>query len=163
MEKILYMLIGPKGSGKTYIGTLIEKEIGISFLRVENIWLALTPDEDGWHKVEQAIDRAFKESDLLMVENLGAGEGFHQFHDSLAERYHIRRIRVFADLDICLDRVMKRDKKNHIPVSDSKVKEYNEIAAQVTLKWAMEINNNGPASDAEIIGAFRNLHANQVS
>ena len=55
MEKTLYMLIGPKGSGKTYIGTLVENETDISFLRVENIWLKLSPEEDGWIKVEQAI------------------------------------------------------------------------------------------------------------
>lgn len=30
--KTLYMLIGPKGSGKSYIGTLVEKKTDISFL-----------------------------------------------------------------------------------------------------------------------------------
>ena len=30
--KTFYMLIGPKGSGKNYIGTLVEKKTDISFL-----------------------------------------------------------------------------------------------------------------------------------
>ena len=37
----------PKRSGKICIGTLVENEIDISFLRVENIWLTFNPEEDG--------------------------------------------------------------------------------------------------------------------
>ena len=51
MDKNLYMLIGPKGSGKTYIGQLFGNQTDISFLRVENIWLALKPNKNGWLKV----------------------------------------------------------------------------------------------------------------
>ena len=43
-----------------------------------------------------------------MIENLGAGEGFIRFHDSLNKKYNIKLVRIFSDLDICLDRVMKR-------------------------------------------------------
>lgn len=38
-SKILYMLIDPKGAGKTYIGTLINQHTDIPFIRVEPIWL----------------------------------------------------------------------------------------------------------------------------
>ena len=40
-QKILFMLIGSKGSGKTYIGTLVNRHTDIVFLRVEPIWLGL--------------------------------------------------------------------------------------------------------------------------
>ena len=33
------ILVGPKGSGKTYIGSLVERELGVRFLRVEPIFL----------------------------------------------------------------------------------------------------------------------------
>lgn len=155
MTKTLYMLIGPKGSGKTYIGTLIAEKTDIAFLRVENIWLSLKPREDGWQKVEQAIEQDFQRCDKLMIENLGAGEGFHRFHDSLSRKYTIQLVRIFCDLDICLERVKNRDNKNHIPVSDTKVAEYNAIAARVKLDWAVEIDNNGPAPDAEILRAIK--------
>lgn len=151
------MLIGPKGAGKTYIGTLVEKETDISFLRVEKIWLAINPKEDGWQKVEQAIDQAFKHCNKLMIENLGAGEGFHRLHDSLNKKYSVKLVRVFSDLDICLDRVKNRNNKDHIPVSDSKVKEYNEIASRVNFDWSLEIDNNEPASDTEILEAIKSL------
>ena len=33
-QKTLYMLIGPKGSGKTHIGKLVDRHTGIVFLQV---------------------------------------------------------------------------------------------------------------------------------
>jgi hypothetical protein len=59
----LFMLIGPKGSGKTHIGAIVGINTGIHFLRVEPIWYTLQPGEEGWQKVEQAIDLAFKSYD----------------------------------------------------------------------------------------------------
>lgn len=37
--KRIYILIGPKGSGKTYIGTPLQDQLHIPFLRVEDIAL----------------------------------------------------------------------------------------------------------------------------
>jgi shikimate kinase len=45
--KLLYLLIGPKGSGKSHIGALVSQHTDIYFLRVEPIWLSLQPGEDG--------------------------------------------------------------------------------------------------------------------
>jgi len=157
MTKTLYMLIGPKGSGKTYIGSLVEKQTDISFLRVEKIWLSLKTGENGWQKVEAAIDKAFETCPKLMIENLGAGPEFHGFLESLKSKYHIKMIRVFADPGTCLDRVLNRSNKDHIPVSNTKVAEYNKIAAQVRFPWSLEIDNNGPASDTEILDAIKSL------
>jgi shikimate kinase len=36
-EKTLYFLIGPKGAGKTYIGTRVDRATEISFIRVEQL------------------------------------------------------------------------------------------------------------------------------
>ena len=66
-------------------------------------------------------------------------------------------IHVFADLDICLTRVKNRKNIDHIAVSDDKVMEYNQIASSVTYDWALEIDNNGPAADNEIIQAILSL------
>jgi len=151
------MLIGPKGAGKTHIGALVDQHTGITFLRVEPIWLSLQPGENGWKKVELNIDKMFETHEKVMVESLGAGEGFTAFHASLAKKYHIQMIRVFADPDVCLSRVRNRTSIDHIPVSDDKVIEYNQIAAGVTYDWALEIDNNGPAPDTEIIQAIHNL------
>jgi hypothetical protein len=156
-QKILYMLIGLKGSGKTYIGRLIDRHTDIAFLLVEPIWLGLQPGEDGWKKVEAAIHALFQTQDRVMIESLGAGDGFHGMYESLAGKYPIRMIRVAADPETCLARVRSRSRTDHIPVSDDKVIEYNRIAAAVSYDWDLEIDNNGPAADADILAAVRSI------
>jgi len=155
--KILFMLVGPKGSGKSHIGTLIDRHTDIVFLRVEPIWLGLQPGEDGWEKVEAVIDATFQKRSKVMIESLGIGEGFSKFHASLAEKYSIKLIRVYAGLETCFTRVKTRNNAEHIPVSDDKVEEFNKIASAVTYDWDLEINNDNPASDKEIINAIQSI------
>jgi len=153
----LYMLIGPKGAGKTYIGTLINRHTEIRFIRVEPLWLALQPGEDGWKTVEQVIDETFQHHPRVMIESLGAGAGFSRFRAALADKYTLKMIRVYADLATCLHRVKHRDSADHIPISDDKVEEYNKIAATVVYDWDLEIDNSGPASDEAILAAIQTL------
>lgn len=157
-HKILYMLVGPKGSGKTHIGTLINQHTDIVFLRVEPIWLSLKPGEDGWEKTETVIDSMFQIHNKVMIESLGIGDGFAEFHASLAEKYCIKMIRVYADLETCFTRVKTRNNVEHIAVSDDKVTEFNKMAASVTYNWNLEINNNTLASDAEILNAIQSIN-----
>ncbi|HEU4323651.1 MAG TPA: hypothetical protein VFS21_10930 [Roseiflexaceae bacterium] len=157
MPKQLLMLIGPKGAGKTYIGTLLGRRTDILFISVEPIWLALASGEDGWEAVERAIDAAFRTRDRVMIESLGAGDGFRRFHAALAQKYPITMIRVAAGLDTCMQRVRTRDSAAQIAVPDEKVAEYNAIAAQVRYDWALEIDNDPPAPDEAIVAAIRAL------
>jgi shikimate kinase len=150
-------LIGPKGSGKTFIGSRIEQLTGIKFLRVEPLWLNLAEGEDGWNRVEREIDALFLQHDQIIIESLGAGDGFNRLYASLKVKYQLKLIKVETDLDECLRRVRSRDKENHIPVSDDKVREYNRIAARVQHSWDKIIDNNGPATDEEILKVFETL------
>jgi len=156
-QKTLFMLIGPKGSGKTHIGTLVNQSTEIVFLRVEPIWLSLKPDEDGWKKVEVAIDTLFQKHDKVMIESLGIGEGFSQFHASLAKKYSIKLIRVVADLETCFSRVKTRNNAEHIPVSDDRVAEFNQLASAVAFDWDLEINNNDLTPDKDIVSAILSI------
>lgn len=158
MTKTLFMLIGPKGSGKTHIGDLVGQHTGIHFLRVETIWLTVQPGEDGWQKVEQAIDEAFKTYEQVMVESLGAGEGFKGMHASLSTKYEIKMINVVADLKTCLARVKSRDNKEHIAVSDDQVKAYNLVAAAIKYDWALEIINDPPVGNQVILNAIGTIN-----
>jgi shikimate kinase len=157
MKHILYMLIGPKGAGKSHIGTLVNQHTDIHFLFVEPIWLSLQPGEDAWRKVELTIDTLFQTHDKVMNESMGAGEGFRGFYASLAKKYPIKLIRVKADLDTCLARVQSRGRAGHMAVSDAQVAEYNQISAGVTYRWDLEIDNNGPAEDADVVSAILSL------
>jgi shikimate kinase len=157
-QKTLYMLIGPKGSGKTHIGTLVNKHTDIAFLRVEPVWLGLKPGEDGWKKVEAVIDSMFQTHNKVMIESLGIGEEFSEFYAALAEKYFIKMIRVYAELEACFTRVKSRNNVEHIAVSDDKVIEFNRIAATVTYNWDLEIKNNDPASAEDIINAIQSIN-----
>jgi len=161
-SQVLYLLIGPKGAGKTHIGTLIDRCTEIHFISVEPIWLNLQSGEDGWQKVEGTIDLAFQDHSKVMIESLGAGEAFHHFRASLAQKYTLKMIRVYADLETCLLRVKSRDAANHIPISVDKVAQYNKIAAAVEYDWDLEITNSPPASDEMILAAIQTLLARSL-
>ncbi|MDZ8105708.1 MAG: hypothetical protein RM338_08800 [Nostoc sp. DedQUE12a] len=159
--KTLFILVGPKGAGKTYIGTLVNAHTAIKFLSVEPIWVNLlqsgAKDRDGWDIVEEEIDRLFESNNKVMIESLGAGEGFAKLYQSLNNKYQIKFIKVECALDKCLERFINRDSADHIPISTEKVGEYNKIAAQVIYNWDLVIDNNTPASDLEIIKAIQDL------
>jgi shikimate kinase len=157
MAKTVIYLIGLKGSGKTYIGALLSRKTDIRFLRVEPIMLGLTEGEDGWAKVAAAVDEVLAEHDRVAIESLGGHEGFERLHASLAERYVVKYVRVVTDPATCLRRVQARSTADHIPVSDDQVVEYNAVAEKVELPWDAVIDNNGPATDAEILAAIAGL------
>jgi len=156
--KTLFMLIGPKGSGKTHIGTLVNQHTEIVFLRVEPIWLGLKPNENGWDQVQAAIDALFQKHAKVMIESLGIGEGFSKFRASLAERYVIKMIRVYADAETCFARVKTRNNAEQIAVSDDRVAELNTLASAVSYHWNLEINNNDLRPDHEVIDAIRSIY-----
>lgn len=161
MKKTLYILIGLKGSGKSYIGALVSRLTEIHFLKVEPIWVSYLNGDDrsrsGWQVVEAEIDRQFAHRDRVMIESLGAGDEFTAFYDSLRRKYDLKLIKVSTELETCLDRVKRRDAADHIPISDSRVEEINQIAQHVVYEWDLVIDNNGPATAAEIIAAIETI------
>lgn len=71
-RKTIFILIGPKGSGKTCIGSLLQQELGIPFFRVENTWLNVKEErfsdryvKKGFSLVEREIDRRCKDTDRV--------------------------------------------------------------------------------------------------
>jgi shikimate kinase len=155
--RVLYLLVGPKGAGKSHIGRLALAHTDIHFISVEPIWLALQPGEDGWRKVAEAIAAAFETHPKVMIETLGAGDAFQAFHAALATRYALKYIRVYADPATCLARVRARSQADHLPVSAEQVAAYNRIAARVSFPWDLELDNSQPVPDADLIALLRRL------
>jgi shikimate kinase len=146
------MLVGPKGAGKTTIGDRLARKLGITFLRVEPIYLAsmkanpgLSPQElepVGFGAILEAVDEHARNSPVVCLETTGAAGYFHEFLRRLRASYHLRLVRITAPAEECLARVRKRDRANHIPVSDERVLEINRIAATVSLPWDIEVDNS---------------------
>jgi hypothetical protein len=163
MNKTVVMLIGPKGSGKTHIGSVLERHTGVKFLRVEPLWLGLNEGQDGWAVVEGAIDDCLSRSDIVILESLGGSQGFERLRSGLDKKYIVRYVRIVTPLEICLERVRNRDSRNHIPVSDANVEAYNRLAAKVSLPWDFELSNEPPLTDQMILDAMQRIQQGGAS
>jgi len=161
LMKQLIILVGPKGSGKTYIGTLIHEKLGIPFLRVEDIWLSVTSErftgeyfEEGFRMVEEEIDRQLNKADLLLIESTGASAHFAPFLSAVRQKYSLTLIKINASPDTCRRRIKTRDTSVHIPVSDDRIEQINREASKVDLEFDAVIENEY-ASDEEILEPIR--------
>lgn len=160
------LLVGPKGSGKTFIGSLIRDRLGVPFLRAEPIFLEnlrssrLTGparDAEGFARVHAEVTRWLARSPQVALESTGASDAFFPFLSALRARHRVLLISVRAPPAACLERVQTRDPAAHIDVSDDDVVAINDRATRVRLAWDLEIDNGGPASPEAIVTAVRGL------
>lgn len=165
-SRSVLVLVGPKGSGKTYVGTLINKELGVPFLRVEPIFLenlrksrlaGTALDEEGYAKVLAEVASVLSHESRVIIESTGASEAFPAFLNALRSSYQVTLVSIRAPLERCLERIRSRDQQLHVPVSDDRVAEIDARAAVVRLPWDLEIDNGGPASAEVILDQVRRL------
>jgi len=163
MIKHIIILIGLKGSGKTYIGTLIQDKLGIKFFRVENIWLSLTTERlsneyiiEGFGKVEKELDRLLKDTDWITIESTGTTDYFTTFLGNIKTRYDVKLVKIKTNPELCLKRVKSRDSSIHVPVSDNIVDKINRDALKVDLQYDLIVNND-KSTDKEIIESIQKI------
>lgn len=171
-SRSVLVLVGPKGSGKTFIGSLVSEHLGVPFLRVEPIFLenmrnsrlsGAALDEEGYGKVLSEIESRLDRVPRVAIESTAASEAFPAFLRALCSRYEVLLVSIRAPPDLCLERVRSRDQTAHIPVSDDRVSEINSRAEKVRMGWDLEIDNGGPASVEVILDAFRGLLCSRPS
>ncbi len=163
MDKSLLILTGAKGSGKTYIGTLIQDKLNVKFFRVEDVWLSLKEEKfsdayvrEGFLRVEEEIDKKMSNNDKLTIESTAAHDYFNTFLKSLRNKYTIFLIKVVAPPEVCLERIKSRDLSQHIPVSDDIIEEINLKAIAIDLPFNLVIDNHN-TSDNKIVEIFRHF------
>ncbi len=161
--KQVIILIGLKGSGKTYIGSLIQEKFGIKFFRVENVWLALKSERlsdeyimEGFNLVEKEIDNLLLDSDRITIESTGTTEYFNPFLKRLKNKYNLKLIKIETSFSTCLKRVKSRDASVHIPVSDDLIEQVNLEASTVDLEFDAVIENE-KSTENEILNKLRNI------
>ena len=64
--KTVYILVGPKGSGKTFIGNALEDRLGILFIRVEKLLIEYV-EKNGTTKVVRYGKRGMKSTGTVRV------------------------------------------------------------------------------------------------
>jgi len=161
--KQLIILVGLKGSGKSFIGTLLQEKLGIKFLRVEDLWLKNRQkrftDEyysNGFDSVELEIDNQFKEFDKIVIESTGTTKYFKPFLKRLGDKYRLKLVKIETTPETCRKRIKSRDSSIHIPVSDEIFEHVNEEALKVALVFDTVINNESSSND-EILLKFNKL------
>ncbi len=134
-HKTIFLLIGQKGSGKSFIGTLFDKEFGITFIRVEDWAKKIIKNRDVDDKaylkqvfgsIEKGIRSSLAHKDQLVFESTGLTEYFDEMLERLKSDFQVVTIGVFANGTICLERVKSRDQEIHINISDDQVLNINK-------------------------------------
>ncbi len=163
MEKSIYILIGPKGSGKTFIGTLVDRRLQIPFLRVEDIALQVKKErqyhdvdyiQEVFQSIEQAVREKLKTVEEVIFESTGLTDAFDQMLLRLQGDYRVVLIQVKTELEECLRRVKTRDQSIHVNVSDEHVRAINLQAASKNLNFAGVLDNN-QTSEETLIATFQ--------
>jgi len=163
--KTINILVGQKGSGKTYIGKLLQDNLNIPFLRVEDVCLKIKKDRDVFDKnyiaesfmqIEKEIRKLLNTTDQLTIESTGAAVEFTQMLENLKKDFIVKLIKVDTDSELCIQRVRDRDNKNHIPVSDERVSEINKLAVRKIFDFDLIINNNCK-TDKEILNEIKKI------
>jgi len=170
--KTVYLLVGPKGSGKTYIGGLLEQALGVHFLRVERLLIdhikaaGLDSDQlpgDGYHLEEEAIDRILQNNGEVISEATGSSKHLPSFIERLRNKYTVVLIRVVCPLHACLERVDARSPADHFEISDEAIMAINRKSQSLSLDWDLEIDNTAPATDENICARFREVRKRSSS
>lgn len=161
--KQVIILIGLKGSGKTYIGSLMQNQLGIRFFRVEDIWLSLKSERfskeyisEGMNLVEHEIDTFLTKEDRIIIESTGITDNFKPFLDRLKSKYDIKLVKIRTSPETCIKRVKSRDLSIHIPVSDDILERINKEALKAEMKYDLIIDNE-KTSDTDILDSIRKI------
>lgn len=158
-SKIIYLLIGQKGSGKSFIGTLMEKEFGIKFIRVEDWAKKIKKDRNVdneaylkqvFEEIESGIRDSLGDMDKIVFESTGLTEYFDIMLESLRRDFQLTTIGVYADSTTCLKRVKSRDQEIHINISDDQVLMINEKVRERNFETDFSIINEDK-SEKELI------------
>jgi hypothetical protein len=164
---LVLLLVGPKGAGKTTIGSMLARRLDVAFLRVEPIYLDVVrrhPGTDaaelepaGFGAILDALDREAANHPVVCLESTATAGFFAEFLRRLRSRHDVRIVRVLAPPRACVARVRGRDATDHIPVSDDRLADINRAAERVELPWDLVLDNSGPLREREIVDAVSAL------
>ena len=169
--KLIVILVGPKGSGKSHIGSVVASlEEDVCFCSVELLWKSLpcpatlkdyilsgTIDSDvasyfkrGNALVLQEMKKLSLSYSAIVMESVG-GETLALLLEELESQtnFKVILIRVEAPLSLCLKRVQERNQSLHIAMNVELVERVNRksLAEADRFHYALTIENANHVSD----------------
>lgn len=160
---MLILLIGPKGSGKSHIGRILEARFGVHFFHVEPLWQAYYAEcktsnrepviAEGIAKVHPVLVCALDKYAHVCVETTGASPEILATLLSLRPREETIVVRVSAPLEVCLRRVSNRDQTYQIPMETEMIRKVHGLSESLELRSDIALNNMA-LTESEIAELF---------
>ena len=148
---MLIFLIGPKGSGKSHIGRLLEARLGVHFFHVEPLWKAYYADckaqgreptiAEGIERIRPAIFSSLEGHPHICIETTGASREILEDLLRLCERADTLLVRVNAPLPLCLERIASRDQTHQIPMDAASIRRVYELGSELDLPFDLMLEN----------------------
>lgn len=158
------VLVGPKGSGKSHIGGVLERRLGVHFFHVEPLWMAWHAEcaaagreidlDEGMARIHPRIRAAIARHAHLCVETTGASEAILRGLLALAPRASTLVVRVDAPLETCLARIAARDPTHQIPADEARVRQVHALSEAAELQADLRLDNGAALAEDEIVAAF---------
>ncbi len=164
-DAVVYVLVGPKGAGKTHVGRLAEEKLGITFVDVEA--LALSQRSTGerstavlYRDVVSAVRAALVSAQEVMLEVTGAAPETSTLLEDLRAVARVRLIAVQAPVETCVERVRTRDVSAHLPAPQELVREVHRRSTALGLTYDLQIDNSAASEDDLLaaLAALRKVH-----
>jgi limonene-1,2-epoxide hydrolase len=161
---MLVILVGPKGSGKSYIGRILGAHLGVHFFHVEPLWLSYHREcsaagrqpiiAEGIARVYPVLARALAEHPHVCVETTGASSEILDALLALRPRSEIVIARVTAPLELCLQRISTRDQTDQIPLETESIRKVYALSESLLLESDITLNNT-QLTEQEIVETFK--------
>lgn len=165
--KQLLILVGPKGSGKTTLGRMLEQRLGACFVHVEPIAQRVLAECEGVldercarrtiHAILEELTTEAAHHDLLILESTGASSETAAFFDALRARFEVLFVRVHAQRATCDARLKSRDQSDHVPLPDALISRMYELSSGLSLPWDLELDNDLGLDARSVADAVRPL------
>jgi dephospho-CoA kinase len=164
------LLVGPKGSGKSHIGRMLEKHLGVLFFHVEPLWMSYYAEceacgrepviSEGITKVHPLLADTLRTHEHVCIETTGASAEILDDLLSLTHPSNRLVVRISAPLELCLERIVARDQTNQIAMDAESIQQVYALSQVGRLQPDFAIENV-QLSEAEIVSLFKRALARQ--
>lgn len=168
VSHLFALLVGPKGSGKSYIGRTLERSLGVLFFHVEPLWMEYYAEcqaagrqpsiAEAIAKVHPRVNGALRIHENVCVETTGASPEILNDLLSLAPRSETLVVRVSAPLALCLQRIALRDQTLQVPMDVEAIREVYELSVTAAFQPDFTLESTALA-ESEIVSRFESALA----
>lgn len=157
----LWLLVGPKGSGKTTLSRMITTFVDAVIVPAERIAQRLRGewsgpmDEDYAHHVLTAVGDATLEAgasrSLVLLESTASSVHTQTLVERVATCMDVRWLRVRASAATCTSRIAARPSTDQVPVPPDLIERMHAQTEAFTAPWDVELDNDDPPLDVDAL------------